>query len=563
MQAKSRVLLALVIVLISALLISACGGGAAPNTDGKTWFNLPAARVKVTQEGTLNAYGIPVPVQVLPPALIDQLQAAGVQQMEARWGRNGVHIYVNGEELPYVQWNSETAGKLQEIVRKVPGLPNAGLIASALPWLRRVGSGVKIEIPVAEGVQKMAIPQWKGETAIAPQEAPATPTIGPLVLDSITFDKEGRGYNGAVPLESLGAPVNLPPAALDLINSLGILKLQIKTEPDGLNVAINDGQLTKLAYDSATLERALKLVGAFITDPGLSATFADVASKLPGADVQATISFNGTPAGELSLSNVGVEIADDGSLRAFGIALPGGPLVPADTLKMLQSTNIQQLDLNLTESGVNLAANGQALPAISWTPEALTTVGAILGPLTGMAKPQIEGILDLAKTTGVNATVKVPPAAGATPIEPQEPVKEPTYAPVELGEFAPPIIRADLAVDGTGKVTNISELEMDQLAAMGIPAAINLPPNIVSILKATGAKEVGIRSDAGQLDIELDGTPAITLNYDVPALQGLFNIAKPLIGVELLNDPNIAKLVDEVVLPLAAGAQVDVSLQLQ
>lgn len=563
MQAKSRVLLVLVIVLISAMVLSACGGSA-PNTDGRTWFNLPAAKVNLRPDGTVSAYGIPVPVgSVLPAATVAQLQAAGVQQLEARWGRNGVHIYVNGEELPYVEWNSETAGKLQDIIRNVPGLPNAGTIASALPWLRRVGSGVKIQIPPAEGVEKMQIPAWKGETAIAPQEAPAAPTIGPLVLDSISFDKDGKGYNAGVPLESLGAPVNLPPNVMQMINSMGIQKLQIKTEPDGLNVAVNDGALTKLAYDSAALERLLKLVGSMIQDQSMAATFNDLAAKLPGADIQATISFTGEPAGALALSNVGVEIGEDGSLKAMGITLPGGAMVPASALQMLQSSNIQQLDVNLGETGINLSANGQSLPAISWTPESLAKLGALAAPLAGMPQAQLDGLLNIIKTTGVNATVKVPPAAGAEPVAPSEPAKEPSFAPVDLGEFAPPIIRADLGVDSAGNVTNISEINLGDLKAMGLPASITLPPNIVSILKNTGASQVGIQTDAGQLEVTLDGSPALTLNYDVPALQEMFNIVKPLIGVKQLEDPNISKLIHDVVMPLAAGAQVDVTLDLQ
>src|SRR5215204_3949737 len=98
MQRIERYWKVILTALVVGLIVVSCTGGGA---SGQTWFNLPGIALKIQPNGTATAYGIPVNTVILQPAMITQLQAANVQQIQARWGYNGVHVYLNGEDLPY------------------------------------------------------------------------------------------------------------------------------------------------------------------------------------------------------------------------------------------------------------------------------------------------------------------------------------------------------------------------------------------------------------------------------------------------------------------------------
>ncbi len=81
MQARPKIVKILVVALLVSLILAACGGG----STGKTWFNLPSAKVRISPEGTMSVWGLnvgPFP----QTALIQQLQAANIQQLKVRIG---------------------------------------------------------------------------------------------------------------------------------------------------------------------------------------------------------------------------------------------------------------------------------------------------------------------------------------------------------------------------------------------------------------------------------------------------------------------------------------------
>lgn len=557
MQAKTRVWPAIVAVLSLTLLLAACGGG----TSGKTWFNLPAAKIDVKSDGTASFYGVPIPAQLVAPAQVQLLQSLDAQQVSARFGYNGIHTSINGEDLVNLAWDADSEQTLKDLIVKVPGLPQPGLIAGALPWMRKIGTGVALELPPAQGATRLQIPKWSGETTLAPETVTA-PSFGPIDISSVTFDAQGNGFVGSIPLSSLGAPVTLPPAALQLINSIGIQKLTIKTQPDGLHLTINDRALPTLAYNSKSLGRIMGIVNTLMPDLGMGDTLTSVATALPAADLNVAVTFNGTPAGETNLRNLNVALNADGSVSALGIPVPGGALVPASLIQQLQAANLQNLQLSLNKGGLNISNNGQPFPAISWSPEGIALISTLAPKLAGVSADQVKAIVGVIDQSDVGLRVALPGADAATaPAEGA--ASAPTFAPVDLGGFAPPIIRAPLAMDAGGNVTRIGNINMSEVAATGLPVAITLPANVVDILKATGAKQLSIVTNGkGHADVTLDGTPAISLDYDTSSLQALLTALKPLINVPLLDNPIVSKIIDEQVMPLAPGAQVDISIAL-
>lgn len=557
MQAKTRVWPAVVAVLFLTLLLAACGGG----TSGKTWFNLPSAKLEIKPDGTASYYGLPIPAQLFAPSQVEMLQSVDAQQIEARFGYNGIHASMNGEELPYLAWDADSEQTLQGIIRSVPGLPQANLIANALPWLRKVGSGVKIELPPAQGAAKLDIPRWKAEAVVTP-EVVDTPSFGPLELSNVTFDAQGNGFVGNVPLSRLGAPVTLPPAALQLISSLGVQKLMIDTQPDGLHLTLNDRALPTVAYNSQSLGRMMALVNQLMPNLEMGDTLNMVASALPAADAKIAVTFNGEPAGEANLRNLKVALGADGTLSALGIPVPGGPLVPASLMAQLQAANLQNLQVSLSKGGLNILNNGQPFPAISWTPEGIGLLTTLAPKLFGVSADQVTAIFDVIGQSDVGLTVALPGAEGAAaPVEGA--ADAPSFAPVDLGDFAPPIINARLQMDANGNVTQIGNVSMADVASLGLPLSIALPANIVDILKATGFGQLSIVTNGqGHADVTLDGQPAISLDFDSASLRALLTTLKPLINVPLLDNPVVSKIIDEQIMPLAPGAQVDIAVAL-
>lgn len=553
----SRLWILLVVALILAVVLWFFASSRGGET-GRTWFNLPSVPVQVDANGVASVFGFNV--AALPPTLVQQLQAANVQQLDVRWGNNGLNLYANGEQLPSLAWDNESIATLQEVLPQIPGVPYAQRIAAALPWLRKIGGGAALNLPVAEGQTRLDVPRWSGETALEPEQI-SEPTIGPLAINNITFDESGNAFIGTIPASALGAAFTLPANAAGIIDALGVEKANVTTTPGGLQITLDDRPLPKIAYNAAALERVAPLLGGFL-DEATMATVNGILPDLPGADLQLTATFNGQPAGEANLSNLDVAINPDGTVRALGVNLGSQPLVPADTLAMLQNANVQRLDVAVDAGTLNIAANGEPLPQITWSPEGQQIIGSVLGSTGALSQEQFNSIIQLADETNFGLGVTVPPAAGATPIEAQAPAGPPTFAPVDLGDFAPPIIRADVVADADGTIQSIGNINMATLANLGV-SGISLPANVLDILAQAGAQELRIVTGPNQADIQIDGQSAITLNYDAAALQSMLDLAKPFLADTPLEDPNVMGLIESEILPLIPGSEVNASVALQ
>src|SRR5690606_37695407 len=148
---------------------------------------------------------------------------------------------------------------------------------------------------------------------------------------NINFDDQGAAFIGQVPLSALGVNFALPANVLGIVQALNLDTLTLQTMPDGLHPSLNQDALPFVAYDEAYLTRAMAWGERLVPGNPTLASLAPIAPQLPGADVQVVVSFTGEPAGALSLQDLNIGINPDGSVRALGLDLPGGAIVPADT----------------------------------------------------------------------------------------------------------------------------------------------------------------------------------------------------------------------------------------
>jgi len=541
MQAKPKILKIFVVALILSLMLTACFGG---GTTGSTWFNLPSIPLKVQDNGSVTVFGLAV---MNNPALLDQLRTANVQKLEVRIGYNGVHAYANGNDLPYVSWDAASVATLQELLRNAPDIPNGPLIANALPILRQIGLGVSVlDASAATG----SFTRWSGETSA--QTETAESTIGPFQLGGIAFDEGGNLSIGGLSAASLGVegPI-LDANTLGMLQSYGIENLQIATEPNGIKLAMNGDPLPGISYDSASLANVMPVLQGFA--PDLVPTLESAMPMLQNADLDVAVSFTGEPIGELALSDLPVALNADGTLSVFGVSAGSTPLVPADLLAQLQATGVQQLNIEVGQDGLFLAADGQTLPTITWTPENLETLSGIIAPLAGIDPGMIASGLALIEETGaIKAAVAMP---GVTP-ETSEINK--TIATPDVSGQPVATIHAD-AIYSAGSIQSIGGLP--EGVVPGLPLA--LPPNVAGILGSLGAEQIELDTDVGKLNLLLDGETALTINYDQPSLTTALGLAGPFLAGTPLENPAVLTLVQEQILPLVPAADLAVTVALQ
>jgi hypothetical protein len=542
MQAKPRFVKLCAIALAVTLLVTACGGG----TTGSTWFNLPSIPVTLQADGGVSLFGMTLPGVNVGAALVQQLQSASIQKLEVRFGYNGILIYANGQPLPYVSWDADSVATLQDVLSKAPAtvIPNGNMIASALPWLRQIGLGAVINV----GTKAPSAMAWGGETKVATEEI--APTVGPIQLGGIAFDEQGglniAGLSAAA--LGVGGPL-LPPETLNLLNSLGIQNLQVKTTPNGIQLMTNGRALPGIAYDSKSLTNVTPLIGAFA--PALAPTLSGILPTLQSTSLDVGVAFSGEPVGELSLAEVPVAISDDGSLNVFGMPVAPNAL-PADLLGKLKAAGVQQLNVEIGQDGVFLAADGQTLPTITWTPESMQTLAGIVAPLAGVSPDMISNGLALIEKTGaIKAAVALPgaaPAAGTA-------INKMLTTPDVSGQPAS-VIHLNAAYSG-GSIQSLGGL--DNLPML----PINLPPNIAGILDGLNASELQLDGNPGQLNLLLDGATALTLNYDDASLQSVLKLAGPFLAGTPLENPAILGLVQDQLLPMLPATDLDIKVALE
>jgi hypothetical protein len=261
--------------------------------------------------------------------LLQQLQAANVQQLEVRIGYNGIHVFANGQDLPFVKWDEASVETLQDILPQLPGVPNANIIAGALPWLRTIGLGVLLDLPLAEGQSELDIPRWNGERQIT-ATTPTSPTIGPITIGSVAFDPQGQAIIEGVPASTLEQALGMPlPLALDantlaILQGLGAQAVQVKVHPNGIDLSLNDRPLPGIAWDEPRLNNLLTNIPAFVSDPALVDTLNQVVPLLNGADVTVAVSFTGEQAAETVLAPIELNISETGDLSLLGIPVAPG-----------------------------------------------------------------------------------------------------------------------------------------------------------------------------------------------------------------------------------------------
>ena len=498
----------LLLISVLALVLGACGGA----STGSTWFNLPSVTVKVREDGSLRVMGIPVGTTASTglSAVVDPLQAAGADTLEVRIGYNGIHIYLDGQDLPYIAWDEDSAAVLATIIEaQSPGIGADQL----LDWGRRVGVGVRIQMSDTRA------PRWRGETSYTSMEAPAE-LVGPMDLSGLAFDG-----NGVLTVEGvdLGLGALIPAHIGDILSDLGAETVSLNFTPNTLDLALNGQDLPSLAYDSDSLAAGLELASALLAnDPATLSLVESFLPKLPALAISGTISFTGQAAGSLALpERIVVPVNADGTLGNV-MGLPLGailtePVLPADMIGKLTGAGITRLDVSL--SGLNVAATVDGSPI----PEITLHDGA--KPLLVSLAPLPDGTLELVETlTGaqpLNLVLSLPGDAsdasvsmlGAMSLEAPSTATGPLVLPITISGNA------------------ITSIGGPDPAALGL-GDVALPDGVLDMLSDLGITSLTIVNSPNSLVIETNGSEAVGLAYDAATMATLVGLLPALVDID-------------------------------
>ena len=320
---------AIVLLVIAGLLLSACGTamlpGAEPGAEGGSALTIGLPRIVVTVdengklgiEGFLNlsqldqlasSVGIPLGLSSfsLPPEIVQRMMLGGIQHVEVRQTADKLQLLFNGQPTPSLSWKEGSFDSLAQVLGLMgPQASQAGqLIQKLAPLAGRLGLSIALKFPTAPGAE--TIPYASEEVALATPEPVEGSSM--LVLQSeVTYDEAGVPSVLGIPPEEIqalfgGQPIRLAlaPNYVKLMQDNNIQHLQIRSKGDGLWVYVNGSPVPPIRWDKQTLGNAIDTWVAM--NPGLSPVVANMvrtlAPYLSNADLSIMLNFPPAPGAE-------------------------------------------------------------------------------------------------------------------------------------------------------------------------------------------------------------------------------------------------------------------------
>ena len=301
-MAVKRFLLLVSLALLASLVLTGCGARAgagetaAASSDAQLALDLPALTLEFDASGIPSLGGAPLSsfASLLPGGLADftldsatiaQLTDANIQHIQITTVPTGLLILVNGEPIPSVRWDSEKLASLGDVVELLgPAVPS--VVTAVLPVISDVGVGAALRFPVAQGADMIPM-QVAGDasaaaTAQAAQQAFLS-EIGaaPIIRIPVVYDIDGnytvQGITDAEWQALTGAPFGQLKLDSELIQgavAAGVTGATVRTDAEGIHIALNDKELPVLGWANGELNHLLKLAaGAGLLDTtGMDAT---------------------------------------------------------------------------------------------------------------------------------------------------------------------------------------------------------------------------------------------------------------------------------------------------
>lgn len=258
------------LLLIAALVLGACGPAVPTAADETTesgqrfLLSLPRLVISVDEQGNPSVgnvaladvgklLGVQLPAFTVNPFYVNWLTNTNVQHIELVHAADGIYMYINGEQMPYLAWDGEALSNMGQVAELL-NVPFAQLIGTLVPIIQRTGLNIVLQFPKQAGAADIPLRD--------PSQAPQAPTEEEEVSSVVThadivFDKDGvpsiAGISARDLLQAGIAVPGLAPQTMEMIKQYGIKDFRIVSSPKGVFLYVNDMPLPHVVWNNSFL----------------------------------------------------------------------------------------------------------------------------------------------------------------------------------------------------------------------------------------------------------------------------------------------------------------------
>lgn len=282
------------VIPVLAILLSACAASqpaaVADKENSDFYVALPRVVVDIDDQGKPSIAGI-TPEMInslsggqldlsqftLPADYLNWLKSTDTQHVELAFNGDGAFIYANGKQLPHIGLTDEAVTNLGDVAGNLGGAfvdpAYAGyipLVQKFLPLARRLGLNLVVRIPHSGAEIPLRDPA-------APMVADNTPSTGAVAVRVVVnYDENGVPSIAGISAKDLEAltgydlyGLKLDPAFVKLLSDRGVQHISMRSENNGLALAVNDKPLPTLMCNADCLRNASSMLSTLNTYPGM------------------------------------------------------------------------------------------------------------------------------------------------------------------------------------------------------------------------------------------------------------------------------------------------------
>jgi hypothetical protein len=253
----------------------------------------------------------------------------------------------------------------------------------------------------------------------------------------------------------------------------------------------------------------------------------------------------------IAFPRIVIEFDQDGSPAVAGIpaSMLGGLGVDVSTMKldagtiaMLQSGDIQHIEVLHKDNGLFIFVNAKLLPHVGWSAASFDSLGKTvesLGLLDAATAKIVKMVLPLVTNLGVDVVVKFPVKSGGTAVALRDlntPVELPASSPATPGFIARLTIKFD--EQGAASIANISTRDLAAVFGdMGFDfRTLELPPETVQGMQAANFQHLVLKVGSDGITIYVNSEPLPNIAWSDAQLQSTAELVNAFLADEGLKD---------------------------
>lgn len=301
-----------VLTMLAALLLSACGAATVPTTDETTesgqrfLISLPRLVVDIDEEGQASVNGLsieavnnilpgaPLPDLSVNPFYVDWMTNTNMQHLEFASTDKGVFVFANGEPMPYLAWDGGSLTNLGTVAG-IANLPYGNLITRLVPIVQRTGLNIVMRFPTQAGAAEVSV----RDPNVAPEAMePVTDPGAPSFVTRIDIDYDAEGVPTIAGISSrdlaeagLFLPIEMTPQTLAQLHSNNVKEMRFVSGPNGVFITVNGEALPHIGWNSALLSNSADLYAQVNPDSPYIALARLLLPELSNLDVDLRITL--------------------------------------------------------------------------------------------------------------------------------------------------------------------------------------------------------------------------------------------------------------------------------